>query len=160
MPLKTRCVLPTVQIDGWSQAGTARLDFEPRAFATTIMAQPQLLACSLLHGKRASTIVELVDCVRIAEQTICPFVSNKQFYLASGWRVRFEHMDSATQAMIAKYSSKQHEQLCAECQARYNAAQVISCIYSLIGTARTAGVRAFLLSRPPETACSAQSAGR
>jgi len=139
-PSPTRCVLPAVQIDGWGTIAAGV--HSPATLVQHLLRDVRLAALSLLNSKRAKTIVDLTECVRIARGELRPYVQSNQFYFCKAWRVRYEHMSPALQRLV------QHDVSFAQLQrafrATYDADAIVACIFQVIGQSREQGVRAML----------------
>lgn len=139
-PSQAQCVLPMVQVDGWGTSGQGM--FDPTTLVRSLLRNVPLVSLSLIHSKRAKSIAELTECVRLVRSELRPYVQGKQFYFCKVWRVRYEYMDPALQDLV------QHdigaEQLQRAFEAEYNADAIVACIYQVIGRSREMGVRAML----------------
>lgn len=146
------CILPSVQIDGWSADGSACLTpassaesvSSARKLVQTLLEDAQLAALSLLLSTGAETCSEIAHCVRIARGQLHPRVESGQFYLHRQWRIRHEHMHADNQRLALMVHNTSSTALHDAFSDVYDSGKIEASIYRIIGHARAKGVQALL----------------
>ena len=110
----------------------------------TLLRDTRLAALSLLLSTGAETCEEIACCIKLARGPLQPRTESGQFYLHNKWRIRHEHMSGTAQTFALKAGDVPTASLHKQFVATYSPLQIEHHIYSIIGHARTAGVRALL----------------
>lgn len=140
------CKLPKIQIDTWGQTPSNASCSAEKLAALLFTKYHMLVAISLLHCNRAVTISAIAKSIHQIRQGIQQAtLRDGQIYIQPHWRVRWDHMTEELQRMVCKHDVN----VTAAFEAQYNARQLEDCIMSIIGPARSAGVKCYLQWKYP-----------
>lgn len=138
------CILPKVQIDTWGRrSGTGETPVTVLARAL-LGVSDDTVCMALLKSRGADTVMKIAECVHIVGRALAPKIQDGQVYLRPEWRIRWDDLSPSVRDMVLNVAPHSQEQLAAALDAYYDREAMISRIYSIIGPARSAGVRCCL----------------
>ena len=140
------CKLPKIQIDTWGQKASSVQCSTDTLAALLFTKYNDLVAMSLLYCNRATTVPAIANSIRqVRDGVHSAALLDGQIYIQPNWRVRWEHMTKELQQIVCK----QQKNVTDAFAAHYNAQQIERSIMSIIGPARSEGVKCYLRWKCP-----------